>query len=148
MDKSILTQYADIKRESYDLQERIDRAQYELDKMTDEDGAPEMTSDIVQSGDIVTGRTRIYGISDLYVRRQSALRNLKAQYELKQVELLYQQSEAERFIETIPDSRTQSIVRMRVIDRRSWQEIATRMGGGNTADGVRKVFDRYIERTI
>ena len=145
MDKSILTQYADIKRESYDLQERIDRAQYELDKMTDEDGAPEVTSDIVQSGDIVTGRTRIYGISDLYVRRQSALRNLKAQYELKQVELLYQQSEAERFIETIPDSRTQSIVRMRVIDRRSWQEIATRMGGGNTADGVRMTFNRLFE---
>lgn len=145
MDKSILVQYADIKQESYDLQERIDRAQYELDKMTDEDGAPEITSDIVQSGDIVTGRTRIYGISDLYVRRQSALRNLKAQYELKQVELLYQQSEAERFIKTIPDSRTQSIVRMRVIDRRSWQEIATRMGGGNTADGVRMTFNRLFE---
>ena len=145
MDKSILVQYADIKQEAIDLQERIDRAQYELDKMTDEDGAPEVTSDIVQSGDIVTGRTLIYGISDLYVRRQSALRNLKAQYELKQVELLYQQSEAERFIETIPDSRTQSIVRMRVIDRRSWQEIATRMGGGNTADGVRMTFNRLFE---
>ena len=145
MDKSILVQYADIKQEAIDLQERIDRAQYELDKMTDEDGAPEVTSDIVQSGDIVTGRTRIYGISDLYVRRQSALRNLKAQYELKQVELLYEQAETERFIETIPDSRTQSIVRMRVIDRRSWQEIATRMGGGNTADGVRMTFNRLFE---
>ena len=145
MDKSILTQYADIKQEAVDMRERIDRAQHELDKMTDDDGAPEVTSDIVQSGDIVTGRTRIYGISDLYVRRQSALRNLKAQYELKQVELLYQQSETERFIETIPDSRTQSIVRMRVIDRRSWQEIATRMGGGNTADGVRMTFNRLFE---
>ena len=145
MDKSILVQYADIKQEAIDLQERIDRAQHELDKMTDEDGAPEITSDIVQSGDIVTGRTRIYGISDLYVRRQSILRNLKAQYELKQGELLYEQSEAERFIETIPDSRTQSIVRMRVIDRRSWQEIATRMGGGNTADGVRMTFNSLFE---
>ena len=145
MDKSILVQYVDIKQEAIDLQERIDRAQHELDKMTDEYGAPEITSDIVQSGDIVTGRRRIYGISVLYVRRQSILRNLKAQYELKQGELLYEQSEAERFIETIPDSRTRSIVRMRVIDRRSWQEIATRMGGGNTADGVRMTFNRLFE---
>lgn len=71
-------------------------------------------------------------------------RLLKRQEKLKR-----QKRRIEDFIDDIPDSETRRIFRYRYISgkrRWSWQRIAVKIGGGNTADGVRMIHNRYLEK--
>lgn len=49
------------------------------------------------------------------------------------------------YIATLDDSLMRQIVMHRCISLCSWQEVAMYVGGGNTADSVRKRFDRHFE---
>lgn len=51
-----------------------------------------------------------------------------------------------RFIDTIDDSLLRQIVFQRCIRCRTWNQVAYSIGGGNTADGVRKRFDRAFPK--
>lgn len=58
-----------------------------------------------------------------------------------------QKREIEDFVHGIPDSITRRIFTYRYLDGRvkpSWQWIAFKIGGGNSADAVRKIMSRYI----
>lgn len=73
-------------------------------------------------------------------------RLLKRQDKLKR-----QKRRIEDFIDDIPDSETRRIFRYRYIvgkRRQSWQKIAVKIGGWNTADGVRKRHNRYLEKVV
>ena len=73
-------------------------------------------------------------------------RLLKRQGKLKR-----QKRRIEDFIDNIPDSETRRIFRYRYIvgkRRWSWQKITFKIGGGNTADGVRMIHNRYLEKII
>lgn len=49
------------------------------------------------------------------------------------------------YIATLEDSLMRQIIMHRCITLCSWQEVAMYVGGGNTADSVRKRFDRNFE---
>lgn len=54
----------------------------------------------------------------------------------------------ERFIQNIPDSMTRRIFRYRYIDGKvkpSWQWIAVKLGGSNSADSARMIHNRYLK---
>lgn len=51
------------------------------------------------------------------------------------------------FILDIDDAQLRQIMYLRFIKRLSWQAVASRIGGGNTADGVRKRCNRYVRKT-
>ena len=73
-------------------------------------------------------------------------RLLKRQGKLKR-----QKRRIEDFIDNIPDSETRRIFRYRYIAgkrRWSWQKIAVKIGGGNTADGVRMIHNRYLGKVV
>ena len=53
----------------------------------------------------------------------------------------------EQYISGIPDSLTRQIFTLRFIECRSWTQIALRVGGGNTEEGVRKRVQRYLDKT-
>lgn len=53
--------------------------------------------------------------------------------------------ELEMYIANIPDSLTRRIFRMRFIDGKTWEAIAWKCGGKNTADGIRKRCERFVE---
>lgn len=60
-----------------------------------------------------------------------------------------QKQAIERFIHSIPDSITRRIFTYRYIDgsvRPSWQWIAFKIGGGNSADSVRMTHNRYLKK--
>lgn len=60
-----------------------------------------------------------------------------------------QKQTIDEFIANIPDSVTRRIFRYRYIEgkvRPSWQWIAFRIGGGNTADSVRMTHSRYLKK--
>lgn len=50
------------------------------------------------------------------------------------------------FIAGVEDSLIRQILRFRYIDMFSWNEVAKRVGGNNTADGVRKIAERFVQR--
>lgn len=49
------------------------------------------------------------------------------------------------FILDVDDAQLRLIMYLRFIKRMSWQAVANRMGGGNTANGVRMRCNRYIK---
>lgn len=50
-----------------------------------------------------------------------------------------------RYISSIDDSLIREIMRLRHVDGKSWAAVALQIGGGNTADGVRKLHDRFLK---
>lgn len=51
-----------------------------------------------------------------------------------------------RFVAEIDDSLIRQIIMYRHIDMLKWRDIAQRIGGGNTEDGIRKAYTRYLQR--
>ncbi len=71
----------------------------------------------------------------------------KAQSQLEEI-LKKRKSEEKKLIEYIngiPDSQVRQIFTYRFVDVLTWAEVAQRIGGGNTSDGVRKKVMRYLE---
>ena len=54
--------------------------------------------------------------------------------------------EVQEFINNIENSHDRRIVTMRVIDGLPFKQIAKKMGGGNTEDGVRQAYFRILKR--
>lgn len=42
-------------------------------------------------------------------------------------------------------TRMQRIIRLKVFQRKNWEEVATQLGRGATAESVRKEFERFME---
>lgn len=51
-----------------------------------------------------------------------------------------------QWIEGISDLQTRRIFRLRYVEGVSWQAIAQRVGGGNTADSVRMLAKRFLTK--
>lgn len=51
------------------------------------------------------------------------------------------------YILDIEDAQLRQIMYLRFIKRFSWQAVANRIGGGNTADGVRMKCNRYVNQS-
>jgi hypothetical protein len=66
----------------------------------------------------------------------------------KLVRLERQQADVERFIGSIDDSLVRRIVVARYIESRSWEGVARKLRGGNTSDGVRKIWQRWAGRNL
>ncbi len=54
----------------------------------------------------------------------------------------------EKYIETISDSMTRQIFTLRFISGLTWQAVAMKIGGNNTADSVRMICFRYLSRAM
>ena len=50
------------------------------------------------------------------------------------------------YIANIDDALTRRIFELRYINQYSWDQVARKVGGGNTAEAVRKRHNRYIRR--
>lgn len=51
-----------------------------------------------------------------------------------------------RFVASIDDSLMRQIISYRHINGLSWRQVAFHIGGGNTEDGVRMQYKRFLER--
>lgn len=51
-----------------------------------------------------------------------------------------------QYIAGIDDSLTRMIITHRHVDMMKWRDIAQKIGGGNTEDGIRKIYMRYLEK--
>lgn len=53
--------------------------------------------------------------------------------------------EVEQWVNAIP-VRIQRIIRYKIFERNSWEQVARRMGGNATADSVRMELERFLEK--
>ena len=145
VDKNILVQYMDIKREIADLQDRICKVERQIEKI-DEEGC---VKDKVMGGE---GGLQPFNIEGYpipeYSRKRTLLMARKNRLEMLESDLLLTINEVETFISTISDSQIRQIVRYRVFDELSWRQIAQKIGGGNTEDSTKKIFYRYFDKVV
>lgn len=63
----------------------------------------------------------------------------------KLTEISYIEREILGYIGAIDDSLIRQIMTLRHIELKSWVQVAIAVGGGNTADSVRMIHDRYLK---
>lgn len=144
MTKDILMQYINLKEEIKDLQRRKFKTNKQINKIKKEGTVIDAVKGTRKDGTF--GSIRIEGFPypkyDAHILRLS---EYMTTLEQKELELLEITIEVEKYIDAINDSRMRRIVRLRVIDDLSWVAVANKMGGGNTEDGVRMAFNRFLD---
>lgn len=140
--KEILIQYSDLQQEIIELQERRKILEKQFKSFLD--GGT--VTDMVTGGCGGIQHFKIEGFPIVaYEKARNSLQKNIQKIEDKYTELLELQSEVEEYIESISDSRMRRIIRMRFLDKLTWNQVANNIGGGNTEDSVRMSFNRFIE---
>lgn len=138
-----LTQYLDLKKEIEEIESKIEKL--ESDILRIEDG--ECVVDSVAGGNGGKQHFKIEGIPfPEYRHKRTLLYSRKATLELLKEDLLERTNEVEKFIASVSDSRIRRIINLRFLEDMSWNQVADRIGGGNTEDSVRKAYKRYVEK--
>lgn len=143
MEKRILDNYVNLKSEIDYLERKIASTERRIQAEIDEG----LVTDIVSKGKRGKkniGTVKIEGIPASIDSKKIQLRTLQLKYEVKMQQLLELCNEAEDFIENVEDAQTRLILRYRYEERMSWEQTAAKIGGGNTADSVRKKAERYL----
>lgn len=141
MNRHKLEQYVYIKQEREDLKQRIKKLEVQLDKI-EEKG---VVVDKVRGGEGNLKSFRIEGFPyPEYNKKKLLLRtNLEKlqKAENKSIEML---NEIEEYISAIDDYLIVRIIRLRVIEGKSWNDVAQNIGG-STVDSVKKAYYRYVK---
>ncbi len=77
-----------------------------------------------------------------YARKMA---RIKRRLQRRVDDLMDLRAEILAFVEGIDDSLLRQIIVLRHVNGLSWRQVAREVGGGNTADGVRMLHDRYFE---
>lgn len=64
----------------------------------------------------------------------------------KREEIQQQRDKAVAYIYGIPDSLTRQIVYYRCVSLFSWRRVAYEVGGNNSPDGVRMIYNRFMDK--
>lgn len=145
MKKNVLAQYVDLVQEVKEVEARIADTEKRLRRI-EEEGA---VSDTVSGGYGGTQHFTITGFPDRdYSRTKTLLNTRKATLHSLKSEIEQSVNEVQEFINSIENSHDRRIVTMRVIDGLSYKQIAKKMGGGNTEEGVRVAYFRIVNKKI
>lgn len=89
------------------------------------------------------GKGGVHSTTEAYAAEITDLETIIA---AKQIQCVHERNRLERYIANIPDSETRLIMTLRFVDGMTWAQVATSIGAGHTADRVKKVCYRYIDR--
>lgn len=143
MDKNILEQYEDMKKEYEDTERRIRQTTEELSKYD----AKYQVQDSVTGGMGGTQHFKIKGFPyPEYQRKRTLLMSRKLRLEALKEKLDLKLDEVEQYIDTIEDSRKRLILKLRYVDGLQWREVAKKLGPGNNEDSVRIEIDRFLKK--
>lgn len=141
--KSVLKQYIDLQAEIEETRKRIQKTEKQIEKL-EKDGP---VTDIVSGGEGGTRHFKIEGFPDVeYGKLKTRLYMRKAILQDLENELLDKIGDVEVFIRQLDDSRMRRIISFRFIDGMTWDMVAAKIGGGNSEDGVRMMFNRFMEK--
>lgn len=154
--KEILNQYSDLQQEINETKDKICKLETQIDKLENriaeiENG--EKVKDKVKGGMGGVESFNIEGVPtkeyqkkkmELYTKK-SLLESRKEILKSLELEILRQLSDVEEFINSLSDSHIRRIVTLRVVNNLSWNEVADKIGGGNTEDSVRMMYNRCFK---
>lgn len=141
--KEILKQYFDLQKEAQEIKERIRKTEEQIWKIEEEGNV----IDTVSGGNGGIQHFKIEGFPHPeYSRKKTLLYARKATLATLEEEILELLKQVEEFVSGIDDSRMRRIITLRFIDNLSWNEVADRIGGGNTEGSVKMAFQRFMEK--
>lgn len=135
MTRQGLKQVRYLKREIRLLQEQITAVESEIvtDKVTGSDPEHPWTD-------------RAFIIRGLPGERNEKLLRLRDRLERRMNDLQDMRVEIFAWVESIEDSLLRQIIILRHVNGLGWRQVAREIGGGNTAESIRKLHDRYFEK--
>lgn len=149
MDKDVLVQYREMKKEVKDLRSRIEKLNRFL-------ADPPIVSDTVKGTrkDGTIGPIKVTGIPDPEIsRKQRARERYRKLLEAKEAELLELIGQAEEYIGSIKKSEIRIMLRLYCIDGLSYIAVARKMNSmfpgrriKYTDENVRKRIQRFFEK--
>ena len=86
------------------------------------------------------------GVSDKVGRLAQKRVDLEQLIRDKKAEIQHQRDKALEYIYNIPDSLTRQVVYYRCVSLFSWKRVAYEVGGNNTPDGVRMLYNRFMDK--
>lgn len=151
MDKSILSEYADMKEEIKDLRRRISEDQKRIDQLK-----RTIVSDSVtcgKKGKKPIRTVKIKGFPQVEINRRVALMERRqARLQMLETDLIEKQLQVEEYIQTIQKSELRIMFRLYFIDDLSYPKVAMRMNQiypkrkiKYTDENVKKRIQRYFE---
>lgn len=152
MDKTILSEYADMKEEIKDLRRRIAEDQKKIDQLKQT-----VVSDSVscgKKGKKPIRTVKIKGFPQMEInRRISLLRRRQAKLQMLETDLIEKQLQVEEYIQTIQKSELRTMFRLYYIDNLTWYQVALRMNQifpnrriKYTEDSCRIRHNRFLEQ--
>lgn len=143
--KEALDQYTAVKKEREYIAEKVMTLERQIDRM---EQSGYSVKDTVRGGE---GNMHHYMIEGFpygdYSRRKTLLKVRRQQLIDRDEKLAELETQVEKFLNDVPDSRMRQMIAYRYIENMSWLQVADRMGGNNTADGCRKMVDRFLNST-
>lgn len=159
INKEKLRQYADLVKERHEVQQKIESLEKQIPKLEAK------IRDIEAEG---TVKDRVYGgeggIQGFNIEGVAAPEYDKALRELAYKKLLCEErktklkylrlriaetvNEVEDFIASIDDSHIRRIVNLRVVYGMTWDQVAEKVGGGNTYMSVKKAYQRFLDQLL
>lgn len=151
MDRRILLEYMDRKKEITDLRRRIADEERRISQMKKTVVADTVTTG--KKGRKPIRTIRIQGSPKRDINRRSHfLERRKARLEQLEDELCTQQEQAEEYIREIPKSEIRTIFRLYYLDDMTWAQVAQQMNRiyasrrrVYTDESCRKKHDRYLQ---
>lgn len=152
MDKTILSEYADMKEEIKDLRRRIAEDQKKIDQLKQT-----VVSDSVscgKKGKKPIRTVKIKGFPQMEInRRISLLKRRQAKLQMLETDLIEKQLQVEEYIQTIQKSELRTMFRLYYIDNMTWYQVALRMNQifpkrriKYTEDNCRIRHNRFLEQ--
>ena len=136
MNKDQLRQLRHLKSEIRLLKQQIDNLESEI--VTDRVRGSDVEHPYIEKTYIIRGLA--------YDRRK--IKRLKEKLQRRVDDLIDLVVEINEYIETIDDSLLRQIITLRHVNGLTWDQVAASIGGGNTADGVRMIHDRFLKRDV
>lgn len=145
--REVLEQYLSLKKEKTELENSIIVLDAKIKDIENE----KTVRDKVRGGDGGWQSFVIEGIppkeydAELQAKKKT-LAERKSTLEALEQKVSEQLNDVERFICGIKDSQIRLIVRFKYVHGLSWVQVASRLGGNNTENGVKTAFHRYFKK--
>ena len=126
MDREIISQYTDLKREKKDIEEKISALDRQINAI----------------------EKHLFTLSEDEKRnlmiKKMLLGQRKACLSALELEIMVQTNEVEEFISHIEDSLIRRIIDYRVIEGKNWNDVAAKIGN-TSVDSIKKMYYRFFE---
>ena len=94
----------------------------------------------------ITGMPHVPGVSDKVGDLAATMADIEAIIRGKLAEIQIQRRKIIEYINSIDDSLLRQITFLRNVSCMTWEQVAASIGGGNTPDSVRKMYNRFLEK--